>query len=627
MANGLASQIDTSGFAKPPAASGPTSLADILKIAMMLRGDKTAALTPPTATPSEPVAPRAPIPGMAGTPPAESFQGPGAPGQAAPNFGVEYHGAALKAPSPYDAQYAAADQENGLPAGFSKGTGWIESRHNPKAHSAGSQYKGLMQIGNDEAKKYGVDVWDADSSIKGAAKIAAANQYNFRQVVGRDPSAGELYLMHQQGPAGAIALLRNPDKPAWQVVRPFYKSDAMARKVISGNGGNPNAPAGQFANHWISHFSAPSSSQEQTAAIPGMARGGVITDPATVIDDRTGQPVARIAEAGPEAVSPIMSDAAPIGGAGVQLAMDDKDRAAKLRQRLERDYGTPKPAVVPEEGGSSGAAPAAPGVPRVDVPAQTRGQKLRARLERDYANPEAEKPVPEAKAGEPAREMLPSERAYFGNVWRDLASRPSQEVPPEPGFWGPGLAGLSEAMWQHPVPPSLNRIPIVGPAFHAVEGLTYGLSGLAGLTGARADQGGPAGFLPPTETPQYPGPEGAGTGLAAQLRARANPIYASAETRPIAEWVQNNPWIHDNPHAAVLAGIGALGLVGGAAAGVVAAARTKLGRLAIRKALEGAAWGYGFNKAREGIYSHSEEAGKVFDAVVHGVKAMSEMTE
>lgn len=131
----------------------------------------------------------------------------------------------------------------------------VESGGNPNAVSG--SYKGLGQFGPSEEAKYGINNNNrTDPNVQKAAIVASTkeNYDEFKKRMGREPTDGELYLMHQQGPTGATQLLSNPDVPAWKVIRPYYKSDAMARLAISGNGGNPDAPASEFTNKWISKF-------------------------------------------------------------------------------------------------------------------------------------------------------------------------------------------------------------------------------------------------------------------------------------------------------------------------------------------------------------------------------------
>ena len=67
--------------------------------------------------------------------------------------------------------------------------------------------------------------------------LLSREKADLEQRLGRPATNAEVYLAHQQGAAGAAALLNNPDKPAGQVTRPIN---------ITNNGGDPNAPASAF---------------------------------------------------------------------------------------------------------------------------------------------------------------------------------------------------------------------------------------------------------------------------------------------------------------------------------------------------------------------------------------------
>jgi hypothetical protein len=178
----------------------------------------------------------------------------GGPPPAAPGAAAQPNYSAVNQPTQYDDRYTAKEREHNLPPGTLKAMGFIESRHDPRAWTRGSRYKGLMQIGPDEAAKYGCNVWDADSSIECAAKIASANQFHFRQVMRREPNASELYLMHQQGAGGGPALIANPDIPAWQALNKVGVPRDLAIRSIRGNGGDPFAPASKFVQKWAGYF-------------------------------------------------------------------------------------------------------------------------------------------------------------------------------------------------------------------------------------------------------------------------------------------------------------------------------------------------------------------------------------
>lgn len=119
----------------------------------------------------------------------------------------------------------------------------LESGLNPRATNPRSSAAGLMQQTDSNAAQYGVaNKLDAAQSADGGAKFAAANTKTFMNKFGRVPDVGELYLMHQQGPGGALKLLSNPNARA---------ADIVGTKAVADNGGDPNMTAGQFANMWM----------------------------------------------------------------------------------------------------------------------------------------------------------------------------------------------------------------------------------------------------------------------------------------------------------------------------------------------------------------------------------------
>jgi hypothetical protein len=112
----------------------------------------------------------------------------------------------------------------------------IESGGNPNAVTGSN--RGLGQFGPTEEHMYGLN--DANRHLPEAQASAvmlerAHNDPTLTRVLGREPTHAEHYLAHQQGLAGATALLGNPDTPAWQAIRPYYRSDAIAQRAITGN--------------------------------------------------------------------------------------------------------------------------------------------------------------------------------------------------------------------------------------------------------------------------------------------------------------------------------------------------------------------------------------------------------
>lgn len=138
------------------------------------------------------------------------------------------------------------EERERLPAGYLARIRSIESADgrntfNPKSGAAGD-----FQFIPSTARQYGLkNPYDLSESADAAARFTRDNMQYLQNKLGRTPTAGELYLAHQQGAGGAYKLLSNPDTPAGQLV---------GNKAIAWNGGDPNAPAMQFANKWVSKF-------------------------------------------------------------------------------------------------------------------------------------------------------------------------------------------------------------------------------------------------------------------------------------------------------------------------------------------------------------------------------------
>jgi len=142
--------------------------------------------------------------------------------------------------------FAKYETEAGLPPGFLNKMAMIESGGNPNAQNDSSSAGGLFQQIDSNAAEYGVaNRFDPVQSTEGAVRFAIANKNYLTGILGREPTGGELYLAHQQGPGGAAKLLANPDAKA---------VDIVGMDAIKLNGGNANMTAGEFANIWISKY-------------------------------------------------------------------------------------------------------------------------------------------------------------------------------------------------------------------------------------------------------------------------------------------------------------------------------------------------------------------------------------
>lgn len=167
--------------------------------------------------------------------------------------------------------FGATEGKYGLPSGFLDRTAGIESAYNAGARNP-SGASGLFQFMPETAKEYGLaDPFDPAASTDAAGRLAAANKALLRNALGREPTAAELYLAHQQGGAGAARLLSNPDVPAWSIV---------GKQAVLQNGGNLDMSAGQFAGKWLNEFAGGEGrgygvvSQYEPGNVPGVVPFG-----------------------------------------------------------------------------------------------------------------------------------------------------------------------------------------------------------------------------------------------------------------------------------------------------------------------------------------------------------------
>lgn len=148
--------------------------------------------------------------------------------------------------------YASLDKEHGLPVGFLGRAAMAESDNTGKP--TGSQ-RGIFQFTQndiDELLGPGHSPDNHQDNLDAMIAETKRNQAALKSVLGRDPTQGELFLAHNQGLAGAKAILSNPDAPILDVLSQF-KDGAPSAKV-KGNGGSVDQTAGQFASGVIDLF-------------------------------------------------------------------------------------------------------------------------------------------------------------------------------------------------------------------------------------------------------------------------------------------------------------------------------------------------------------------------------------
>lgn len=135
----------------------------------------------------------------------------------------------------------------------------------PRAQNPSSSAGGLFQFLDATWKQYGngKHKYDPYANADAGMRFMRDNIKALRTKLGREPTAGEVYLAHQQGAGGASLILSNPSANAIAL---------LGRDKVKLNGGNESMTAGDFASLWDKKIAnAPGMS---TSLVSGMAPSG-----------------------------------------------------------------------------------------------------------------------------------------------------------------------------------------------------------------------------------------------------------------------------------------------------------------------------------------------------------------
>lgn len=268
-------------------------------------------------------------------------------------------------PDVEDALQRAA-QRYGVPPETLRAFTSIESGGNPSARTGG--YHGLLQLSPQEFARYGGrgNIYDTNENMEvGAAKLKAEGD-TFEKKYGRQPTASELYMIHQQGEGGSAAHWANPDQPAWKSMLSTgegqQKGEGWARQAIWGNvpddvkrqyGSVDNITSKQFTDLWDRKVQAmggqapqPASSGPETVPEAGLAPLGLMQPPpAPVVASAipTGAP-ASAAPPRPDAPDETQNDT---GGLAARMADIKIDPPRQTTDATDQREAAPMQLVPP----------------------------------------------------------------------------------------------------------------------------------------------------------------------------------------------------------------------------------------------------------------------------------------
>lgn len=157
----------------------------------------------------------------------------------------------------------SAAEQSGAPSwmgSYLRRLAGVESAGGYKLTTSKSSAGGIYQFTDGTGKQYGLNSFgdknDAGKATDAAIRLTLDNFKQLKNVLGRDPTPGELYLAHQQGAGGVEKLLANPDRLA---------ATAVGLKAVENNlpkslqGRAATMTSAEFMQYWGGKFSGDAS--------------------------------------------------------------------------------------------------------------------------------------------------------------------------------------------------------------------------------------------------------------------------------------------------------------------------------------------------------------------------------
>lgn len=348
--------------------------------------------------------------------------------------------AVAAAPADLMPRFAQAEAQYGLPKNFLAQTAKIESSFDPAAANPNSSARGLFQFTKGTAKDYGLaNPFDPIASTDAAARLAADNKATLMKALGREPTAGELYLAHQQGGGGASKLLSNPNARA---------ADLVGADAVRLNSGNLNMTAGEFARRWTSKLAANEAdlpAPDATQAEAPVAQSGFAVPPGEpAAPAMTPQNFAAISSGAPPLEPVFQSEGAAQPWMGTAISPQQPAMVAQAPAPLP----PPRPADLPAPGAveAIGQTPSQPAPQPQMMPDLSNSPDGGARLLQVQAE--------QARQGQP---QAPQESTSpLARVTAAFSGGGTPEAPAAPQ--SPAVAAVTQAVAQNPGDPLVRAL-------------------------------------------------------------------------------------------------------------------------------------------------------------------------
>jgi hypothetical protein len=154
--------------------------------------------------------------------------------------------------------FSSIEAKYRLPSGYLARTYQLESRSGKDLFNKKTGAEGPFQFLPRTSEGVGLtDPYDLEASAEATARLAVQNRAILQRNGIENPDGKTLYLAHQQGAAGASAILNGGDTPAVTALgslKAYKDNPKVAQQAVVGNGGSVDMPSSAFANKIMAKY-------------------------------------------------------------------------------------------------------------------------------------------------------------------------------------------------------------------------------------------------------------------------------------------------------------------------------------------------------------------------------------